>query len=196
MMVQKQEDQWMRMAEQRDTTSGRSSLRWVRVIWWSFFHGFSLLLPGLVLVPYGQWVRHSLSSPLQNSRALLPPHLWAALHVESALCLKFSNIGYPSYQHSSQAPIFCTHPQSQTQEMGPLLWQHMRRSKQQVVPCWHQGRQHQQWVQYPAYLAGSQPQPQTTRTWTHQFPLQSIQGYSQPWWQVGCGGLWEHHRLW
>ena len=42
--------------------SGRSSLRWFRLIQWGFFHGFSSPLPSPVLVPNAQWVRHSLPS--------------------------------------------------------------------------------------------------------------------------------------
>ena len=51
--------------------SERSSLRCVRLIWWGFFHCFSLSLPSPVLGPHAQWVKHSLPSLLQNLRAPL-----------------------------------------------------------------------------------------------------------------------------
>ena len=73
--------------------------------------------------------------------------------------------------------------------MGPLPQLHDWRTKQQEGPHWHQGRQHQQWMQYSAHPASSQPQPQMTRSWAHQSPLQSSQGCSQPQWQVGSRGL-------
>ena len=73
----------------RTPPSGRSSVRWVRPIWWGFFHGFSPLLGSLVLVPQAHWMEHSLLSPLQNLRVPLPQCQWAAHHIGSALHLQF-----------------------------------------------------------------------------------------------------------
>ena len=112
--------------------SGRSFLRRVGLIQWGFFHSFSP-----VLVPHAQWVKHSLPSPLQNLRALLPEHWQAAQHVGSALFLQFP-LHWTSQQLALKwATILHTCPWTQSQRMGLLPLQHTWRSKQQEDPYWH-----------------------------------------------------------
>ena len=143
------------------------------MFWWGFFHGFSLLLPHFVLVPHAQWVKHSLPSPPQNLRASLPQHQWVDQHVESPLCLQFP-LHWTFQQWSLQlgdCPLHLLLVSSTTNgTASPTA--HLKVKATEGL-CWHQGRQHQQWPQYSAPPAGSQPQLQTTGAWVHQSPFQS-----------------------
>ena len=120
--------------------SGRSSLRWVRLIWWGFIHGFSLPLPSMVLIAHAQWVKHSFLSPLQNLRVSLPWHQWVAQHIGSALCLQF-----PLHWTSQQPAIKLGNlslyfPLVSNVWNGTAPCQHTWTSKQQEGPCWDWGR--------------------------------------------------------
>ena len=102
--LQKQKDQWTRMAEQMDTTLREVLSQISQVwLWWGFFYGFSPPLPSLVLVPNTQWVKHSLPLPLQNLRLHHSPSIdEAAQHCKvSTLYPVPPASGHPSSWHSS-----------------------------------------------------------------------------------------------
>ena len=127
--------------------SGKSSLRWVRPIWWGLLPWFlsTTAKSGAGPALLSEW-EHSLPSPLQNLMAPLPQ-----CHTSSSLACRVSTppssspcIRYPSHWHSSWAPMFLSLTLSlKHKKQGLLTRQHTWRSKWQEGLCWHWGRQHQ-----------------------------------------------------
>ena len=164
-----EEDQWIRMVEQVDTTfrevlSLMSQANLVRLLPWflcqsqhrchTFWVKHSLLLCRQGQVP--RW-----TTPLPNLRAFRPQYPWAAPCIKLALCLSSSSyVGHPCCWHLSWAAIHHACCQSQTQEAGPLHWWCTWWQLGQECLLWDQGSQQTRQCQHPATpLTSLNPNP-------------------------------------
>ena len=162
-MVQWQEDQWTRMAEQMDTTfrkvlSQRSQADLVKLLPWFLSNAdISSADPTCsvseALTSITMWQFEGTASPASMSspacRVSTPPPVLFVSDIQAA--------GTPVWQ-----PFFALAP-GLKHKMGLLPWQHTLRSKLQEGLCWHWGRQHQQWAQYSTHPPNSQPTAQSNQ---------------------------------